>query len=281
MDLEENTPEVVDVPVENVVLEDIAATDTATAETEALAEAPAQSPDPEPKRKGPSDSVIGELTQQRARRREAEGRATALERQLDEAKALIDRLAAGKGGETTTQPTQPVYKAPAGDDVVNQRVAQALYERDVQGVSERGQKEFGASDFNSAATRFAESIGDAKVGFVREIMDVAGEKSHKVIFDLSNDLDRALAVRDMSPTRRAIAIHEMVQMTNAPVVAAEKSPLSQPAKITSKAPPPAPRISTGTVTEKPKTWASSDKMSESEFNEFFNARQKERRGMHR
>lgn len=244
----------------------------------------AVAPPPEPvkeKPKGPSDSLIGELTAQRAKRREAESKAQELEKRLADAQAILDRLSAKEG-----QPAAPrATPAPQNvNDEVSRQVALRLYERDIAGVVDRGQREFGAADFNAASQRFAEGVGDGTVTLAREIMDIAGEKSHKVIYDLSQDLDRALALRDMPPTRRILAINEMANMAESKTTAEPKSPLSATAPKSgsvSKAPPPAPAIRASTTTEKPRGWWWSDKTPDDVFFAELDKSMKERRGMRR
>lgn len=247
-----------------------------------VAEAPEEpNPPVKEKPKGPSDSLIGELTAQRARRREAESKAQELERKLADAQALLDRLSAKDGQPPTPRATPAAQNV---DAEVKRQVALEMYNRDIAGVVDRGQREFGASDFNAASQRFAEGVGDGTVALAREIMDIAGEKSHKVIYDLSQDLDRALALRDMPQTRRILAINEMANMAETKPTAEVKSPLSATAPkptAVSKAPSPAPTIRPTTTTEKPRGWWWSDKTSDADFDANFWENQKSRRGMRR
>ena len=246
----------------------------------ALEEPKVEAPPAKEKPKGPSDSLIGELTAQRARRREAESKAQELEKRLADAQAMLERLSVKDGQNPAPKPSQPPQNV---NDEVSRQVALRLYERDIAGVVDRGQREFGAADFNAASQRFAEGVGDGTVGLAREIMDIAGERSHKVIYDLSQDLDRALALRDMPQTRRILAINEMANMAESKPTET-KSPLSATAPkpaAASKAPPPAPTIRPSTTTEKPKGWWWSDKTSDDDFDKNFFEHLKERRGMRR
>lgn len=262
-------PEPSEVPVVEEVVTDASVDPPSSVEPVETVEAPEALKPAEPPKKEVAPALIREIAEQREKRRAAE-------RELADLRAQLE--AARKPPEGQPQPPAPRANQ---DEQIKLAVARELYNRSVNNVTERGHREFGAGEFNAAAQRFVDNVGmEARDGLVNDIMDIAGEKAHRVIHELSNDPERSLFIRDMSPAKRAIAIHEMVQMAEKP--AEVKSPLASPAsKAVSKAPPPAPKIAQTTAAEKVQTWASSDKMSEDEFTAWFNERQKSRRGMHR
>lgn len=284
MNLEGEEPEsVVDTTVDSVVAQsggEPPVSDEPIAGGDDPSQSAPISEEPAVKRKGPSDSLIGELTAQRARRRDAEARAERLDRELSDAKALIERFASkDPNAQTSPRLPSPTFQPQDDDTRIKAAVAKARYDEKTEAIYAKGHGDFGTAEFNEATNQFAGTVGDGVVPLVSDIMDVAGENAHKVIYELSADPARAIAIRDMSPTRRAIAIHKMVEMTEAPVAA--KTALSPAPTKVSKAPAPAPQIQVTAKTEKIRDWANSDKMSEDEFSAWWKDKQKDRRGMHR
>jgi hypothetical protein len=231
-----------------------------------------------PAKKQPSP-IIAELSQQRARRREAEERAqkseeraAKAEREAAEANALADRLAKGQAGDAPPLRQPVAVTVPAAADV-NLQAERIVFERDINTLKSRAFATFGEADFNASIASLA-AVGAADDDFVKTVMDVDPENAHVILHELAQDDARALGIAKMNPIQR---IKELTKMSIAQQAKATKEPgdkgvepnpaPGKPAARISAAPRPAPAIAASSSGKDLPRFA--DKKSDAEFDKDF------------
>lgn len=237
-------------------------------------------PDAPPASKGLPSSVINELTRLRATNREKDEALAQARREAAEAKALLERNAGTKPGDPP--PVIPrVDPAPTQEAEIDRRAEYKLFLRDVEGVRERGNRQFGAT-FNETVRALA-AVGADNDQFVSQVIAADRDNAHVLLNALAQDLEGTVALVNMDPnrrmaelTRRAMAA-TAVATTDPTKTAAPPAPPVTP-KTVSKAPPPPPPVLASTT--KTVDWRSDD-ASDAEFDRGFNEEFMRRRAARR
>lgn len=225
-------------------------------------------PDPEPAPKKP-DPLISTITGLRAKTRDLESENERLRRENTDAKALADRLAAGK--DPTVTPTAPRAAPVASDDEeIDRRAAARVFARDAQTVSETGLATYGRGWVDAVSALDAYGVNSAD--FVSSVMEIAPGRTHEIMYQIAQDGEKAIALANMTPARRAA---EITRMSMAAAPAAEVDPKVDPkpltpkpaAKTVSKAPAPPPPVEPSA--SKTIDWRGDD-ASDEEFTRGFN-----------
>jgi hypothetical protein len=241
----------------------------AQAESSPATEAPADSAPQaaEPKRSAFPKEAIDQLSQLRARERQAKAEAEQERQGRIAAQQMLERIAAQQQTQDRQQWQQLQQPQPNQADIQRYAQYQVFLEK-VTGLRSEGLRQYGA-DFQQSINTL-NAVGADADDFVHSVMEVAPGHAHELLHELAQDPGRAAALVGMTPVQR---IAELARMSSKP---APPSKSALAAATVSKAPAPAPRVQPSTTTERLKSWANSDKMSESEFNSFFAQRMKER-----
>ena len=101
-----------------------------------------------PARARPSDPIMGELTTQRQRRREAEERAAQVARENADLRAMVERLSKGQAPQDGMRP-QPQPQPTIADAAINRMAEYKLFLRDVENLRARGTSQYGAEFTNT------------------------------------------------------------------------------------------------------------------------------------
>ena len=234
-----------------------------------------------PRKMVSEDVLIREITPLRAAKRELESELAQARREAADAKALAERLQAGK----TEPPREPngqftariETRAPAAVDEteIDRRAAEKVFQRDAQLVSETGFKTYGQGWVDAVNALNAYGINSSE--FVGSVMEIDRNRAHEIMHAIAQDGEKAIALANMSPARRIAEITKISMTTTEPVKTAPAAPPA-PAKTVSKAPAPPPPVdpSASKVVD-----GYSDDATEEQFTEQFNRRMKERAGMRR
>jgi hypothetical protein len=224
-----------------------------------------------PARTRPSDPIMGELTTQRTRRREAEERVAQVARENADLRAMVERLSKGQAPQDLPRSQQP---QPQFDPATVDRMAEyKLFLRDVENLRARGTSQYGAEFTNTI--RNLGAIGADQDPFVHSVLAVGGDKAHELLHELAQDIDKTVGLVNMRPEHR---IAELTRMTmKAQQAAPAASEAAKPTAIgrgVSKAPAPAPALNSSTT--KTIDWRD-DKVSDAEFSRGFNEMMQKRR----
>jgi hypothetical protein len=226
-----------------------------------------------PARARPSDPIIGELTAQRARRREAEERAAQVARENADLRAMVDRLSKGPASQQDlprSQQPQPPLDAAAIDRMAEYK----LFLRDVETLRARGTSQYGAEFTNTI--RNLGAVGADQDPFVHSVLAVGGDKAHELLHELAQDIDKTVGLVNMRPEHRIAELTRMTMKAQQAVPAAAEA--AKPAAVgrgVSKAPAPAPALNSST--SKTVDWRD-DKASDEEFTRGFQEMMQKRRG---
>lgn len=238
---------------------------------------PAEPEPPEPAPK-PQMVPVSVVTGLRGKNRELEGEVERLRRENTEAKALAERLAAGKD-PPATQPAPRAPAAPSDDEEIDRRAAQRVFARDAQNVSEAGLATYGRGWVDAVSTLDACDVNSAD--FVSSVMEIAPGRVHEIMFQIAQDPERAIALSKMTPAKRAAEITRMSMAAPAasdtdtkvdPKPAAPVTP-KPAAKTVSKAPAPPPPVEPSA--SKTVDWRADD-ASDEEFTRGFDEMMKKR-----
>jgi hypothetical protein len=229
-------------------------------------------PDKKPR---PADTFINTITGLRAAKRELEGELERARREASEARALAERLAAGKEPPQTPTQRPQVEAAPTDEAEVDRRAEYKLFVRDVNDIRAKGVDQFGAQ-FGETIRALA-AVGADDDAFVSQVMAVDKANAHVLLNELAQDLERTVNLVGMDPTRRIAELTRMSMATKAKAddktaPAAPGEPKAPP-KIVSKAPPPPPPVTPSASKEV--DWRS-DAASDEEFNRGFEEMMKRR-----
>lgn len=236
-------------------------------------------------------AVLNELTRLRAVNREKEAALAQANREVAEARELLDRAAnarANGGASAPSAAPQPTPQAPrplpaAADADIDQRVAAELFRRDFNDTVGNGIKQFGQG-YNETV-KALDAIG-ADLNFVNQVMAVDKSRAHVLLKKLADDPAGTVVLLSMDPNRR------MVELTRMSMTAAEppKVPGNGAATPANGATPPAPAPKLSQVSRAPAPpppiepsaarqvdWRS-DEASDEQFTEGLNERLKTKFG---
>jgi hypothetical protein len=227
-------------------------------------------------------TLIGQISEQREKRRAAEERAERAEREANEARQLLARLQqsappAAPGATPPIPPAQPSYTPPepAQPDhaEIDRLATEKVVMRDLQGVSQAGAAKFGPAWNDTIAALNAYGVNT--IDFVAGVMEVDRSRAHEIMHDIAQDGELAIQLAQMSPVQRIARITRMAaaaeSKTKSDSTAAAAA--AAPAPKVSKAPAPAPAIDPGTT--KTVDWRS-DSASDEEFSRGWNENMKTR-----
>ena len=150
-----------------------------------------------PARARPSDPIIGELTAQRQRRREAEERAAQVARENADLRAMVERLSKGQASSQDGSRPQPQPQPTIDDAAINRMAEYKLFLRDVESLRARGTSQYGAEFTNTI--RNLGAVGADQDPFVHSVMAVGGDKAHELLHELAQDIDRTVGLVNMRP----------------------------------------------------------------------------------
>ena len=213
---------------------------------------------------------IGEETN---KRRAAEEMAQQNAARVREYEEIVKRLQTDP--KAPVDPAKPAPRTDAPSPSVQQEAANIVFQRDVATISENGGKAFGAK-WNEAVSRL-NAFGANSNEFVADVMAIDQARAHEIMFDISQDGEKAVALARMAPARRIAEITRMA-MTKAasatdpkPEPKADPKPASDPKPAISKAPAPKPAIAPLAAAPEvdPRTPEGNDKMSDAEFNDWW------------
>ncbi len=237
---------------------------------------PTPEPTPEPQQQKPVMVPVAVVADLREKKRGLESELENYKRRETEANALIERLQRGdKSGDKPPEPQQwqprtvPPTQQPSEE--VERAAVQVVINRDIANVNQKGMSEYGSrwNDTVNALSAFGVNTPD----FIVDVIDIAGPDAAKMMYDIAQDGERAVALANMSKTRR---ISEITRMTmTEPARAPDGKFQKEPPKQVSKAPAPAPAVSPSAT--KDVDWRQSD--DEDTFTRGFNEMM-ERRSKH-
>ena len=226
-----------------------------------------------PARARPSDPIMGELTTQRQRRREAEERAAQVARENADLRAMVERLSKGQAPQDGSRP-HPQPQPTIDDAAINRMAEYKLFLRDVENLRARGTSQYGAEFTNTI--RNLGAVGADQDPFVHSVLAVGGDKAHELLHELAQDIDKTVGLVNMRPEHR---IAELTRMTmkaqQAAPAATEAAKPAAAGRGVSKAPAPAPALNSST--SKTVDWRD-DKSSDEEYTRGFNEKMQKRRG---
>jgi|SRR5579864_2545 len=228
----------------------------------------------------PSSLLVNELTGLRAERRRQDEEIARLRREAAEARALAERATAGTNNQPPA-PAAPRIEPPATAEAeIDRRAEYKLFLRDVEGVRERGNRQFGPA-FNETVRALA-AVGADNDQFVSQVMAADPANAHVVLNALAQDLEGTVALVNMDPNRRMAELTRRAMAASASVTDPAKTapPAAPPVppKTISKAPPPPPPVIASTT--KTVDWRS-DEASDAEFDRGFNEEFLRRRALRR
>lgn len=232
-----------------------------------------------PQRMIPADVFTRELSQQRARAREAEAARDEHRRKLEEAHEQIRRLQ--NPGAPAQRPAQPTADADRLASEVEARAARLAFERDARQISEAGLSRFGQERWGSTVA-IMESLGLNNQDFVNAVIEVTGrERAHEVFRSIADDPQRAATIAAMSPYKRVAEIMKVADIPKGETSraagdrpAGETRAAAEPRRV-SRAPNPPPRLEGANSTQKP-WW--DDTVSDAEFSRGFDENARTRHG---
>ena len=213
---------------------------------------PAPQPAPQPEPQTPTmvplrvlQERVGEET---TKRQTAEQRAIAAENRNKEFEQIVQRLQkpADPANPASVVERAPIAPAPIArpGDVDQNAIAIARQQLTLQSVSEAGIKAYGEK-WDEAIT--ALNAYDANtVDFVMGVVAVDQTKAHEIMFQLSKEPEKTLALAKMPLERRIAEITRMADkmpQTPAPEIKADPAvPAPKPAEPISRAPAPKPAL---------------------------------------
>lgn len=249
-----------------------------TLEPEADAE-PAADPAPQPAPASPTMPKWGweRLSEETNRRQSAEERERLATERANALEEITRRLqAAPKDGDPViqVQRQQPVAQPAISD--VEQAAARIVFQRDVQTVIEKGVQAYGPRWAD--AVNILDACKAATPEFVASVMEIEPAKAHGILFQIAQDGERAVALANMTPTRRAAEIKGMImaQAAAEPKVIDLKpaDPKPEPKAPVSRAPAPKPSIAPHAAAPDidPTTPEGNEKMDDKQFEAWYKAK---------
>lgn len=203
-------------------------------------------PAPEPKVEAPPmvplrvlQERVGEETN---KRQSAEERATAAEARNREYEQIVRRMQADpKATPADPAPAPTERRAATPQTDVEREAQQIVLRRDLENVSHAGVTSYGAK-WGDAVNRL-NAYGANSAEFVASVLEIDPAKAHEIMFQISQDGEKAVSLARMSPVRRAAEITRMIDMAAAPKTdSAPKVDPKPDAPAISKAPAPKPAL---------------------------------------
>lgn len=226
---------------------------------------PKPEPKPEPPKMVPLRVLQERIGEEGEKRRQAEELARQERQARINAEELVRRLQAGEKPDTAPPP-RPAATESVAENERQAIINAALFERDRDAIISAGVRTYGAQ-WDEAVNALG-TYGAASPEFVSNVMDVDRERAHELLFAISQDPTRAMALARMAPTRRIAEITRMAMAANTDPKPTD-SALTRPA--VSRAPTPKPTIAPRAPAPEvdPRTPEGNDKMSDAEFNEWY------------
>jgi len=205
-------------------------------------------PAPQPDKTAPKWALerLGEETNKRQEAEERERQATERAKSFEE---IVKRLQANPATTPAADPARaaPIERAqPSTEQLsVEQKAAQLVFQRDVETVSNNGAKAYGAKWMD--AVNALNAYGANSADFVGNVMAVDPAKAHEIMFQISQDPDKAVALVRMRPETRIAEITRMVMAT----AEQKPAPVVEPVKPTAVSRAPAPKPALAPVASAP------------------------------
>lgn len=222
---------------------------------------PPADPDPQHGNKGKSPWFMDRISDLSHKARQAEEKAASAERKAREAEELLARIQQGD----KTAPA-PIPRQPSGDPDIDARVAERVYQQNVNQIIQRGRNAVGRDQFDKSAGVLVAVAGDQLAHeIVNAVYNVDPDRAHLIVHQLGNDPDRVADLIAMNPVQKVAEITRIAMTAAAPKTEPKTEPKAPPAKVVSKAPAPAPQVdpvATKTINFKS---GDSDKMSDEEW----------------
>ncbi len=237
--------------------------------TEPVVEATPE-PEPTPPPNKPVMVPVAVVADLREKKRGLESTLEQRDKELAEARAMLESMQRGDKPADTPAPRIVPQPQQSNDDV--DRAATILdNNRRIARVNESGMIDYSGqwNDTVSALTAFGINTGD----FVIDVIDIDPVNAHKIMHEIAQDGERAVALSNMSRARRIAEIAKMT-MNAEPVRAPDgKFAPKEPPKQVSKAPAPPPPVTPSASKEV--DWRTDD-ASDEDFSRGFDEMMKKR-----
>jgi hypothetical protein len=236
-------------------------------------------PDPAPPPSAPKWALerIGEETN---KRQAAEELARQNAERASSYEEIIKRLQTEPKPAETASPTQRPAVVPQDRSAVEQEAAQIVFKRDMANISETGAKAYGMR-WNDAVQAL-DAYGANSTEFVGTVVDVVGPaKAHELMFQISQDPEKAVLLAKMPQTRRVAEITRMFDAMAEPKLAADPKPADpSPKPAISRAPAPKPAVAPHAAAPDidPRTPEGDARMSDSEWEVWYKSTYLKRTG---
>lgn len=251
--------------------------------------APAAGTDPGADRHGNAGKTpwfMERISQESAKRQQAETRAEAAERRAAEAEALAARLQTpGTTAAPAAPPATPATARPATtepratQDQIDEAAARQVFARQVNDLNSAGLGTYG-SQWNDHINVVAAVAPNQQqfFQFVGEVIDVVGrDKAHEILNELGTNPEKAAALTSKTSTQRIAELTRMIMGDGKPAAAPAASAATPAAPVktaVSKAPAPAPTLTPAASRET--DWRSDD-ASDADFSRGWEENMKSRR----
>ncbi len=241
--------------------------------TEPVVEATPE-PEPTPPPNKPVMVPVAVVADLREKKRGLESTLEQRDKELAEARAMLERMQRGdKPGEPqqTYAPPRAVPQQQQPTDDVERAAAALVVNRDIARVNDTGMRAYAGqwNDTVSALTAFGVNTPD----FLVDVIEIDPANAHKIMHDIAQDGERAVALANMSKARRIAEIAKMT-MSAEPVRAPDGkfAPKELPKQV-SKAPAPPPPVTPSASKEI--DWRTDD-ASDEDFSRGFDEMMKKR-----
>lgn len=223
---------------------------------------PEPQPDPQHGNKGKSPWFMDRISDLSHRARQAEEKAASAERKAREAEELLARLQRNDKADPAPITRQP---QPTGDADIDARVAERIYQQNVNQIIQRGRTAVGREQFDKSAGVLVAVAGDQVAHeIVNAVYNVDPDHAHLIVHQLGNDPDRVADLIAMNPVQKVAEITRIAMTAAAPKTEPKAEPKA-PAKVVSRAPPPPPPVDPGAARTVNFKSSDSDKMSDEEW----------------
>jgi hypothetical protein len=198
---------------------------------------------PEPAPQKPVMVPVAVVADLREKKRGLESELESTRRELAEAKALSERLQRGEKTLVEHAPPQSQpWQPPKPTEDVERAAAQLVVNRDIQNVNEQGMRDYG-SQWNDTVNALS-AFGVNNPEFIVDVIEIDRANAARIMHDIAQDGERAVALANMSKARR---IAEIARMTTSTEPArgpdGKFAPQKEQPKQVSKAPAPPPPVS--------------------------------------
>lgn len=205
---------------------------------------------------------VGEETN---KRRAAEERANAAQREASEYKALLDRLQKGDKGQDQQPAPQPGPQYNRDD--VRAEAAMMLFQQDTNAVKNAGMADF--PDFTSNLT-VLNAVGATDDVFVMDLLAVDKANAHMILHWLAQDenIERAASLAGMDSRSRIAELTRISDKMSTKKAAVDAAEPPKPAPKISGAPKPRPALDGLSPAEEGEEY--SDKLSDDQWSRNWN-----------